>query len=277
MLEKTWVRNVLKKIVNRKKIPYKLLEEPYFYRLPDKGRLRKFKNKYKGKRCFIVGNGPSLNKLDLRKLDGEYSFAVNGIFYKTEETGYAPTFYVVEDHHVMLDNLDKINAYDKAKYKFFPINYKSFIKKSPNISFFRMNTGFYEEQSPNFSIPRFSTDVPDRVFCGQSVTMINLQLAYFFGFTEVYLIGMDFSYDIPKSAIVNGNDIESTEDDPNHFHPDYFGKGKKWHNPHLDRVLNSYKLNKLIYEANGRKIFNATAGGKLELFQRVDFESIFMK
>jgi len=274
MFDLPMVRNLIKKFINRKKIPYELLEEPFFYRFPDSSKLKGLKDKFKGERCFIVGNGPSLNKLDLGKLKNEYSFAVNGIFYKTKENGYRPTFYVVEDHSVMMDNQSEINDYD-AEYKFFPINYKRFITNRKNTTFFRMNTGFYEKQSPNFKIPRFSTDCSKRLFCGQSVTMINLQLAYFMGFSEVYLIGMDFDYKIPESAIVDGDCIESTEDDINHFHPDYFGKGKKWHNPHLDRVLNSYKMNKLVYEMDGRKIFNSTAGGKLELFERVNFDSLF--
>lgn len=268
------VRNLVKKFVNREKIPYRLLEEPFFYRFPDKNKIKAFKNRYAGQRCFIVGNGPSLNKTDLRKLNTEYTFAVNGIFYKTEETGFKPTFYVVEDNAVMMDNQDAINEYD-TEFKFFPINYKRFVKKADNTQFFRMNTGFYEKQSPNFKVPRFSADSAERLFCGQSVTMINLQLAYYMGFTEVYLIGMDFDYKIPDSAIVDGDCIESTEDDPNHFHPDYFGKGKKWHDPHLDRVINSYKMNKVVFEADGRKIFNATVGGKLELFDRVDYDKLF--
>jgi hypothetical protein len=274
MFEKKVIRKLVKRFVRRENIPYKFLEEPFFYRFPDSKKIEKLKNKFRGKRCFILGNGPSLNKIDLGKIENEYSFAVNGIFYKTEETGYRPTFYVVEDHFVMLDNLKEINAYD-AEYKFFPINYKSYVKPSVNTAFFRMNTGFYEKQSPNFAVPRFSTDAAKRLFCGQSVTMINLQLAYYFGFSEIYLIGMDFDYQIPDTAIFDGDNIESTEDDPNHFHPDYFGKGKKWHDPHLDRVLNSYKMNKVIYEADGRKIYNATAGGKLELFERKRFEDIF--
>ena len=62
------------------------------------------------------------------------------------------------------------------------------------------------------------------------------------GFSEVYLIGMDFSYSLPESTEIEGCNYTSQEDDPNHFHPDYFGKGKKWHDPQLDRVLLNYQL-----------------------------------
>ncbi|WP_417360026.1 MULTISPECIES: 6-hydroxymethylpterin diphosphokinase MptE-like protein [Gammaproteobacteria] len=271
---KTFAKNVLKKFIKREDIPYPLLEELYPYRLPDSRELKSLRNKFRGERCFIVGNGPSLNKLDLNMLKNEYSFAVNGIFYKTREMGFKPTFYTVEDSHVMRDNVKEINDYI-TQYRFFPIDYKNLIYNKENAIFFRMNTGFYQRTSPNFKVPRFSTDVSKRVYCGQSVTMINLQLAHYFGFDEVYLIGMDFDYEIPSTAVVDNGNIMSTEDDCNHFHPDYFGKGKSWHDPHLDRVLNSYRMMKIVYEATDKKIYNATAGGKLEVFERVNYDELF--
>jgi len=82
---------------------------------------------------------------------------------------------------------------------------------------------------------------------------------------------MDFSYSIPESALSSGDVIESTEADVNHFHPDYFGKGKKWHDPKLHNVLKSYQLCKLMFEMNGRKICNATLGGNLQVFPRTSF------
>ena len=272
-----FLRDMAKKYIGKEKLPYRFLEEPYFFfESPDKRKIQIFRDRFVGGRCFIIGNGPSLNKLDLRKIANEHTFGVNGIYYKTREMGFRPEFYVVEDSHVMKENADSIDEYD-VPFKFFPMEYKKYVRNRKNVTFFRMNQGFYVENSPNFAIPRFSTDCAERIFCGQSVTMINLQLAYYMGFSDVYLIGMDFDYKIPSSAKVIGNDIVSQDDDVNHFHPDYFGKGKTWHDPHLDRALNSYRLIKVVYEAAGRKIFNATAGGKLEVFERCNYADIFEK
>jgi hypothetical protein len=272
-------KNILKKslqsLYQSGLMPLKVLEEPFFLGNESK-KMKSFKNKFKGKRCFIIGNGPSLNLIDVEKLKDEYTFGVNSFFYKTETTGIKPTFYVVEDGHVVDDNIEEINNYD-VKYKFFPSVYKSKLKASKNTTFFNMNRGFYEKYSPNCDLPRFSTNCSERVYCGQSVTIINLQLAFYMGFTEVYLIGMDFSYHIPDSAEINGESITSTEDDCNHFDPRYFGKGKKWHDPKLENVLVSYKLSKLVYEHFGRKIVNATVGGKLDVFDREDFNTLFNK
>lgn len=237
--------------------------------------LKSLKGRYEGERCFIIGNGPSLNKMDLSKLANEYSFGVNGIFYKTREVGFKPTFYVVEDRHVMQDNLDEIDGFD-AECRFFPTAYRSLIKNRKNTFFFNMNTGYYNSTSRFYKLPRFSLDCSQRVYCAQSVTMINLQLAFYLGFQKVYLIGMDHSYQIPNSALVEGETIVSTEDDPNHFHPEYFGKGKKWHDPHLDRVERSYIYMRIVYDAYEREIVNATKGGNLEIFDRADFDAIFV-
>ncbi|MBD3842665.1 MAG: DUF115 domain-containing protein, partial [Campylobacterales bacterium] len=251
-------------------------KERELYQAPDAdiNELEKFRNAFLGERCFIIGNGPSLNKHNLSLLENEYTFGVNSFYYKTKETGFRPTFYVVEDTSVMKENLEEIKKF-YAPFKFFPTVYKRLHPKTPNTFFFTMNRGFYEKSSPNYCVPRFSTDATKELFCGQSVTYINLQLAYFMGFTEVYLIGMDFSYVIPKSHKRTGDILLSDSDDPNHFHKDYFGKGKTWKDPKLDRVGMNYRLAKLVFDATNRKIYNATVGGSLEIFDRVDYYSLF--
>lgn len=240
----------------------------------DTAQLAFFYNRFKGKRCFIIGNGPSLNKHDLSLLEGEYTFAVNSFYYKTRETGFRPTFFVVEDSSVIKENQQEIMSYE-APFKFFPSIYRSLHPKAPGTYFFKLNRGFYEKSSPNYAIPRFSSDITKTVYCGQSVTYVNLQLAFFMGFTEVFLIGMDFNYEIPSSHQRTGDVLLSDTDDLNHFHKDYFGKGKTWKDPKLDRVLMNYKMAKLVFECAGRKIFNATIGGKLEVFERVNYEGLF--
>jgi hypothetical protein len=248
--------------------------EEYPETVVDAVEIESLKDRYRGERVVIIGNGPSLNQLDLTQLKPEYTIAVNGIFYASEQMGFDPTIYVVEDTAVMRDNLDAIKEFH-AGHKFFPSIYRHMVGEHPNVSYFMMNRGFYEPRSPDFCVPRFSTDPSQCLFSGQSVTLINLQLAYHLGFEEVVLIGMDFSYTVPADALVEGDVITSTSGDPNHFHPDYFGPGKVWKDPKLERVLANYALAKQVFEASGRRIVNATAGGKLELFERVQYDRLF--
>ncbi len=243
--------------------------EEYPHLPADIADMASFRDRHRGERCVVIGNGPSLNSLDLSLLAGQTTIAVNGIFYA--DLPEPPSYYVVEDTSVMRENLEAIRTFD-AGHKFFPTIYREMWEApTDNVTFFTMNRGFYSKISPHFCVPRFSFDASQRLYCGQSVTIINLQLAYWMGFEEVILIGMDFSYTIPDSAERDGDLITSNDDDPNHFHPDYFGAGKTWKDPKLDRVRNNYQLVRSVYEATGRSILNATPGGSLDVFTRVDF------
>lgn len=227
---------------------------------------------HSGERAVIIGNGPSLRETDLKLLKDEITFGVNGIFYARQDMGFDPTYYVVEDSSVMSENLPAIRA-QHARLKFFPSMYRD-LYGADDAVYFNLNRGFYEQRSPNKGVPRFSVDAARRLYAGQSVTYLNLQLAYHMGFTTVLLVGVDFDYVIPADAERHGEILTSRGPDPNHFHPEYFGRGKTWKDPHLDRVAVNYELAREMFEADGRAILNATVGGKLEIFPRVDLDTM---
>lgn len=234
--------------------------------------LESLRDKHRGETVVVIGNGPSLNASDLNLLAGVATMGVNGIFYARERLPEALTYYVVEDTKVFAENVTAIKAFE-CRYKLFPTLYRDAFSDNEidraRMGFFRMNMGFYNNITGTLCMPRFSTDAVQRLYCGQSVTIINLQFAYWMGFSRVVLIGMDFSYRIPKNSVRKGVHILSKGDDPNHFHPDYFGKGKTWKDPKLERVLANYALAREMFAADGREIVNASEGGKLELFRRM--------
>jgi hypothetical protein len=235
-------------------------------------RITRLRDRHSGETAVIIGNGPSLNETELDVLTGVPTFGVNAIFLAADRLPEPITYYVVEDTMVFKENLPAIKAYE-AEWKLFPAMYRRRFDASEldeRTVFFRMNSGFYERQTGTVCHPRFSLDAAQRVYCGQSVTTINLQLAHWMGFQRIVLIGMDFSYRVPDDSEVAGTYIVSRSDDPNHFHPDYFGPGKTWKDPRLDRVFANYRLADEVYRATGREIINATVGGKLELFPRME-------
>ena len=231
---------------------------------------------HRGERVFILGNGPSLNDLDLTLLKDEYTFAVNGIFLNRDKMGFDPTYYVVEDTFVAEDRAERINRYHGPKHQFFG-NYLDYCidDKPENVW---LNVRLDYRDYPNF--PHFSTNAAREVWVGGSVTYICLQLAYWMGFSEVYMIGFDHNYVIPKDAEISnrresGYDITSKSDDPNHFHPDYFGKGFRWHEPRVERMERGFARARQVFEQDGRRVYNATAGGHLEVFERRNYSELF--
>ena len=226
-------------------------------------------NKHSGETAVIIGNGPSLNKVNLANLQNMgVCFGVNGIFLAKERLSRRLDYFVVEDTKFFAENIREIEEFSDAEHKLFPAEYENRIQNNPTNSFFRLNYGYYGRGTEFFEIPRFSLDPNQRLYAGQSVTHLNLQLALFMGFKKVVLVGMDFEYSIPKDATINGNHISHESEDPNHFDGSYFGHGKIWKDPKLQNVKANYELAKRVYESRNVEIVNSTVGGKLEVFKR---------
>lgn len=233
--------------------------------------LKDIKNCHKGQRCFIMGNGPSLNKCDLTKLKNEKTFGTNAIYLNYDNMGFHPTYYTVEDLFVAEDRAEEIKSYQGPQIKFLGNHTKPFLDGAIDATWINLIFDFTEV--PGF--PFFSTDVSKKVHVCGTVTYSCLQLAYYMGFSEVYMIGFDHYYVIPAEDVVNETDIISSQDDVNHFHKDYFGKGYRWHDPKVDRMERGYRKAKDVFEKDGRKIYNATVGGHLDVFERVTYDDLF--
>ena len=231
-------------------------------------RLISLKNKYRGRRAFIIGNGPSLNRLNLCLLKNEVTIGCNGLFLIFDKMGFLPSVYTVEDRLVAEDRCRVINKI-RGTIKIFPYDLRFLLKPDRNTVYIN-----FKRHYPRF--PQFSDKCETCVYWGGTVTFMNLQLAYYLGIREVYLIGMDHNYASPFAVDEKkGTVIRSHSDDVNHFHPDYFGKGYRYHDPMVERMEVGYKTAKKFYETNGGVIYNATEGGKLDVFPRVSYKELF--
>ena len=229
------------------------------------------KNIHKGKRCFIVGNGPSLQVHDLDKLKNEITFASNKIYLSFKQTEWRPTYYGAEDILFIRNNYDDIKNLNGFT-KFFPHFFlKYFSRFDDAIYYFALPYNNYPKP------PRFSHNVMDKVYGSNTVTYRLIQLATFMGIREIYLIGVDFDYKTPKSPIghLGGYDVYQSEGERNHFHPDYIKTGEKWMEPNLKRHKKAYQAADNAVKKVSGQIFNATRGGKLEIFPRINFDKLF--
>jgi len=116
-----------------------------------------------------------------------------------------------------------------------------------------------------------------------TVTITMMQLAYHLGFDEIYLIGCDTSYTVPNTVVQEGPALSTGEglfltstadDDPNHFDPTYFGRDRAWHQPKVEDMIGHYQQCKAVLDELGVAVFNATVGGQLEVFPRVDYRDV---
>jgi hypothetical protein len=223
-------------------------------------RLKGFENKYRGERCFIIGNGPSLRNTDLTKLKNEYTFGMNRIYMAFPEMGFSTSFFISINNLVIQQTATDIQKLTMPKF----LSWRShqWIQPTHDLSF--LYTTYTE--------PRFSKYATGRLWEGATVTFIALQLAYYFGFKEVIMIGVDHSF---ASKGKPNETVVSQGDDPNHFNPAYFGKGFRWQLPDLETSELSYRMAKAAFEKDGRKVLDATIDGQLKVFPKVQYNRLF--
>lgn len=194
------------------------------------------------------------------KLDNEYTFGMNRIFLMFPEIGFKTTFFVSVNDLVIEQSAEEIQNLDMPRF----VSWRSREWLLPEENLFFLYT--------TYTGPKFAKNAAARLWEGATVTYTSLQLAYFMGFTKVILIGVDHNF---KTRGKPNTTITSTGDDPNHFHPKYFGKGFRWQLPDLDTSELAYAKAKQVYEQDGREIVDATVGGKLKIFSKVEYESLF--
>ncbi len=227
-------------------------------------RLTELKDIHKGRRAFIIGNGPSLRQTDLTKLRNEFTFGMNRIYLLFPELGFHTTYFCATNNLVIEQFHEDIFALPMPKF----LAWRSQHYFPAQLPTTQLPTFLYT----SYTGPRFSRDVRGRVWEGATVTNVALQLAFHMGFEQVILIGVDHNFTSKGEA---NKTVISQGDDPNHVSPNYFGKGIKWQLPDLDTSEIGYAFARDVYQKAGREVLDATVGGKLIIFPKVDYSSLF--
>ena len=245
----------------------------------DMKRLSALKNAFKGERIFILGNGPSLNKTPLELLKDEFTFVTNRFYLMFDRIGWRPTFYTATDWRVIPDIAHEINLLTGMIF-FFEERFRGLLRADDEDIYWYTHTSTISPEEK-----RFACDLTNGCRGCGSVTGSAIQIAFYMGFSPIYLIGCDLGYKVGATVKQEGPDkfgtgtrlyLTSTEDDDaSHFDKRYFGKDRRWHDPHVERMIEGHKQCKEGIERAGGRIFNATIGGELEVYERVDFTTLF--
>lgn len=220
--------------------------------------LSALRNRYRGQRAFIIGNGPSLRRMDLAPLQDEYTFGLNRIYLMFEELGFETSFLCATAPAIFEQFADEM--LQTRCEKFFNFRNARGLKHAGD------RVHYYVSRRTH---PHFALDpVPFGVYEGNTVAYVAMQLAFHMGFSDVILIGVDHRF---KAEGKPSEMVVSSGEDPNHFDPNYFGAGVKWALPDLYRSETAYRMARHAYELHGRSIRDATVDGALTVFPKVEF------
>lgn len=231
--------------------------------------LAKLKDTHVGCRCFIIGNGPSLQATDLDKLkeNGDISFAFNRIFHIFDQTDWRPTYYISQDGKMLAGCVKEVNGVSADK-KFIPaeLDWYEGIHIEGAQLFHIVNRNIEE------NMPAFSEEISKYICNSKTVVYTAIQIAVYMGIKEIYLIGVDHHFHTSMNA--NGEIVvDPTAKD--YFAETYNQDKESLYIPNTDISTLTFVAAKKYADAHGINIYNATRGGKLEVFPRVEFERLF--
>ena len=223
--------------------------------------LKLYKDKYFGKRCFIVATGPSLKLDDLELIKEEYSFGVNSVVKAFDKTAWRPTFYGIQDPHVY-EKLEKDILSSDLDHKSIFVGHNladKFVSAHRYKKFYRFSC-FHN--GPSHLVPvssDFSFDISEVVYDGYSITYSMLQLAVYMGFKEIYLLGTDCNYNQEKKQFVD------------------YGFRDRRYKEVGELMIYAFEIAKRKLSNREVEVINATTGGMLNTFSRVDLSSVLKK
>lgn len=225
--------------------------------------IKKYKDIHIGERCFIIATGPSLTMEDLQSLKNEYTFGMNSITKKYTVTDFRPTYYGIQDHLVYASMEKEILGwYENEDNVFISDRIKWHSKTGKEWNVFPLNMSYhaYERWFNERFFAKFSADAYRRIYSGFSITYSLIEIAVYMGFKEIYLIGADCSFTKGKPLHFAEHGVVDTTIDTAR-----------------ERNIAGYEAAKNYADEHGIKIYNATRGGELEVFERVDIDKMKLK
>ena len=245
-------------------------------------------DKYVGRRCFILGNGPSLNELDFKILRDEYVFTVNMLMEHERFLELNSNFHVMVDQEIF--NPSDVSGLDKDYYMhkieklyqckdlilFVPIsNAVEIEKKGVNKS---INVRYLESYNHYKEIDRIEIDKIMPAF--NKVIQYAIALAVYMGFEEINLLGCEETGILPYINL-----IMSGETNDDHCYKDTDDEKKAWKSFLKQKgisflfedqamVFKRYRLISDFCKRKGVRLQNLTPNSLIDSIQKVSFESV---
>lgn len=225
--------------------------------------LAALKGRHVGKRGWIIGNGPSVRLDDLERIPkGDVVFCFNRFYLSYGDCSLREDYVVSADTLMIRDFGQEMIDISTG----LPL----FCTSPAGTT--HLSGKFVELIPGGHSVPLFSLDPLEYVNIGGSSVYVALQTAHYMGIRDIVLYGLDYSFTFNLRRDPRFPFPVSFEDG-NHFIKSYRG-AKPWCPPTWRDIAAGFLNARIAFEASGGRIVNATRGGKLETFPRVDFDQV---
>lgn len=237
----------------------------------------KFKDINKGKRCFILGNGPSINTIDLEILKDEDIIVMSNFYLHKDYEEINPKYHVIVK---VYDNLipleDQIKWYIdmeknvKCDAIFFNTDQYSIIKKENLFNKFNLNfISTAQRLNRQFDISKITKH-------HRTGALKCLEIAMYMGYEEIYLLGIELDTFCNKeySYFFDRGNMKTKDININ--------KGDEVKANMTELLYNNWLTYTDFMEVseyankNNVKVYNLSKQSKIDMFERVDIGSVII-
>ncbi len=252
-----------------------------------------FKNKYDGKRCFIIGNGPSIKKVDFSKLSDEITFTVNQLPRNPEFAKLKTTFHVWADARFfdidenkpedieLLNIMRNVNSEGNKPVVFYKDVAYQMIKKfhlDEELKIYYYQQGGFD----SYRLINADIDFTNLVPGFSTVIQYIICLAVYMGFKEIILLGCDctgivstaesrigkaensaYGYSISSNEKKRLEKVQKLTS---------FRDEMQW----WVHIFDDYKILDEYCKKHGAKLLNATNPTLLENIERVNLDELLL-
>lgn len=236
------------------------------------------RNRHANKRCFIIGNGRSLRNQDLSLLANDVTFVMNGFWKHDIVQQWQPTYYLFSDP-ILYERSDPVRE--------FFAELRARIHRSTFIVPLRAREAIIEEKfiplnathfivfQGQFATPTSENgiDLTQSSLAVTTIAQLALMAALYMGCTPIYLLGLDHNWLAERYGDLNFYPGKTLQN-----HPAVTGRSLNAYDADMEAMLEvwkGYRHLQKVADESGCKILNATDGGYLDVFERVQYQSLF--
>lgn len=242
---------------------------------------KKYDNSAIRKRVFIFGNGPSLKMQDISKVSGEDCMTVNYMMLSDLYNIIKPKYHIIVDSDIFDFSEDNYGKMKKENLKGlvnkvcdpYLITLYKFKKEVETI---RKEKNIYTIAGSNKIMDLNSRIKFSEIFpLFKNSINFAIYVAIALGYTEIYLLGVDMNKFLIEDIEFDFHVYKYTKEMADRMNKLANSRTNEFLLYSYYEVFKLFRLTRKWAEANNIKIYNATYKGALDVFERINFESIF--
>jgi len=234
--------------------------------------IEELQNKHKGKSCFVVGNGPSVNDINFTKLIDK-NVIVTNCFHMHPLWPQLKNVYHIELNGAFRNDIEtfrwKIYNLLRNKHSKYILRYK--FKPYWEISAIPDERKSYLRliNNPNIFNGKYNWDIETgSLWANSGVIEGSMALAQYMGFKTIYLIGCDATPYYDGTGDASSAYFYDWKQTPKVYWP------RKEDNYDYKNMLKAWEIIYKLFKSKGIEIYNLSKRSNIKCIKKIDFDNL---